>query len=66
MKTTPVRLTLYAADIMHITGKSMRTARRLIRHVKLKYGIPPRTDISVEQFCSFTGFSEDKVNKFIQ
>lgn len=59
-------LTLSAKDIMNITGKSVRTAYRIIRAVKKRYNIQNRSDISIDEFCEHMRFKEETVLKYLK
>ena len=66
MVNTPIRLQLYAKDIMIITGLSERSARRLIKSIKEKFSMAKMLPISVDQFCEFTGIKEEKVQQVLR
>ena len=50
-----VRLFLSAKDIMGIIGKGKTAASALCAKIKERFRIPKYQQISVEQFCAFTG-----------
>jgi hypothetical protein len=64
MKTT--RLVLYTKDIIIITGKSDRTARRMIAAIRKKYHKEKNALVSVDDFCSYTGLKEEKVKALLE
>ncbi len=48
-------------DIMHVTGKSLRSAERLHSSIK-KYFNKKRADfVVIDEFCSYTGVPESRV-----
>jgi hypothetical protein len=63
----PCRLgeSLYAKDIMNITGRKERAARKLLARIRKKYKKKKGDFISVEEFCEYTGLKEEKVSLFL-
>jgi hypothetical protein len=64
-QTIPNRIVIYAKDVMNITGRKERAARKLIARIKKKYKKEKGEFISVEEFCEFTGLKEEKVAPFL-
>jgi len=64
MEKMPIRMTLYAKDIVTITGKSESTARRMIADMRMMYGY--FRYLSVEMFCKFTGLDREHVQSFLK
>lgn len=62
----PTRIVIYAKDIMTITGKCERTARRMIAAIKKKYNKSSHAFISIDDFCEFTGYKEESVAAFLK
>ena len=58
MKTATTIMILCTKDIMKVTGKSERTARRIARRIKLKHNA---AYVTLETFCIYTGFPEEKL-----
>jgi hypothetical protein len=58
---TPLRIVLYASDIVAIIGCSTASAYRLIRKIKKVKGKPIDTHISVADFCEFTYLKYEEV-----
>ena len=53
---------LSTKDVQGLKGDCSRdTAIKMIKKVRAKYNLPERTQITVEQFCSFYGVSETLV-----
>ncbi|HLF46925.1 MAG TPA: hypothetical protein VI548_10900 [Chitinophagaceae bacterium] len=64
-QTIPNRIVIYAKDIMNITGRKERAARKLLARIRKKYRKEKGDFISVEEFCEFTGLKEEKVSLFL-
>ena len=62
----PNRMIIYPKDIMNITGKSERTARRLHQQIREQFQKPKGAMITVEEFCLATGFKAEAVLPFLQ
>ncbi|MGV3528105.1 MAG: hypothetical protein ACO1OO_04350 [Flavisolibacter sp.] len=65
MNPLPPRLVIYAKDVMNITGRSERTAQKLLADIRKKLEKPPHAFISTEEFCRYTGLKEEKVSAFL-
>jgi hypothetical protein len=50
---------------MRITGKSERTARRLMAAIKKQQAPVPYSSITVTAFCNFTGLTEAQIEVFL-
>ena len=57
----PTRIVIYAKDIMTITGRGESSARRMMAEIKKKFDRLNRGGISIDDFCSFTGFTHETV-----
>lgn len=66
MKNEQTRACLYISDIQRITGKSYRTARKLNATIKKQLNKERHQFISVEDFCAYTGLSQQEVIPFIR
>ncbi|NCU05570.1 MAG: hypothetical protein GXC73_16485 [Chitinophagaceae bacterium] len=64
-QTIPHRIVIYAKDVMNITGRKERAARKLLAKIKKKYKKENGEFISIEEFCSYTGLKEEKVAPFL-
>ena len=64
-QSIPNRIVIYAKDIMNITGRKERAARKLLARIRKKYRKKKGDFISVEEFCDFTGLKEEKVSQFL-
>lgn len=64
-KTTTYRMVVYAQDVMNMTGLSERAAREILARIRAKYKKKKRELISIDEFCEFTGFKEERVQKYL-
>jgi hypothetical protein len=64
-QTIPNRIVIYAKDIMNITGRKERAARKLLAQIRKKYQKKNGEFISIDEFCEFTGLKEEKVTAFL-
>lgn len=62
---TPLRIVIYAADVMKITGRKESAARKLLAKIRKEYKKQPGNFLTVKEFCRYTGFEEEVVNKFL-
>jgi ribosomal silencing factor RsfS len=62
---TTTRIVLYTKDIIIITGKSDRTARRMLAAIRKKCHKGKNALVSVEDFCSYTGLKEEKIREML-
>jgi hypothetical protein len=58
---TPLRIVLYASDIVAMLGCSEASAYRLIRKIRKEKGKPAKTHVSVGEFCEFTYLKYEEV-----
>lgn len=65
MNSIPNRIVIYTKDVMNITGRSERTARRLMASIRKACNKDKEAFISIEEFCAFTGLKEEKVQPFL-
>jgi hypothetical protein len=66
MKTKKQRIIIYPKDVVCITGRSGRTARKLLQKIKIVLGKSPDEFVTVREFCYFYGIEEDLVREFLQ
>lgn len=64
-QTIPNRIVIYAKDIMNITGRKERAARKLLARIRKKYRKKKGEFISIKEFCEFTGLDETLVRSFL-
>jgi hypothetical protein len=65
MSTIPNRVTIYPKDVMNITGRRERTARKLLTHIRKKNKKGKGAFVTVEEFCQFTGINQTLVVRFL-
>jgi hypothetical protein len=66
MKTIPPRIIIYPKDVVNITGRSERTARKLIQKVRLIFGKSPDEFVTVKEFCTVFGIEESHVKDYLK
>lgn len=59
------RICIYPKDIVRITGKSERYARKLLERIKKEYSKKEYQFISVDEFCQFTGLKVEQVQPLL-
>ena len=64
-QTIPNRIVIYAKDIMNITGRKERAARKLLAKIKKKYKKKKGEFISIDEFCEFTSLKKESVREFL-
>jgi hypothetical protein len=64
-QTIPNRIVIYAKDVMNITGRKERAARKLLARIRKKYKKKKGDFISIKEFCEFTGIDKELVNAFL-
>jgi len=64
-QTIPNRIVIYAKDIMNITGRKERAARKLLAQIRKKYKKKKGEFISIKEFSEFTGLDIDLVQVFL-
>jgi hypothetical protein len=64
-QTIPKRIVIYAKDIMNITGRRERAARKLLAKIRKKYKKKVGEFISVDEFCEFTKLKKESVTEFL-
>jgi hypothetical protein len=60
------RITIEASDIALITGKSLRTARRMMREMRRIYQKESYQYITAEEFSVYSGIPVDQVYEYLQ
>lgn len=62
----PNRMVLYPKDIMSITGiHDARTARKFLDKIRKKFKKEKGSLVSLDEFCEFTGFKEERVTRYL-
>ena len=65
MKTVQTRVCIYPKDVQRITGKSERYCRTLLQKIKEYFKKEEHQFVTIEEFCNYTGFKEEKVQGVI-
>ena len=60
------RFTIYAKDVRTLTGRQRNAAYKLLRRIRKKFNLDKDALVTVEQFCSFTGFNRDEVVRYLR
>ena len=61
----PVRIVIYAKDIMLITGRKKRTAHKLLVQIRKQYNKDRGAFVTIQEFCAYTGLKEEQVLPFL-
>jgi len=64
-QTIPNRIVIYAKDIMNITGRKERAARKLLARIRKKYKKKKGDLVSIDEFCEFTSLKKECVREFL-
>lgn len=64
-QTIPNRIVIYAKDVMNITGRKERAARKLLAQIRKKYKKQKGAFISIDEFCEFTSLKKESVREFL-
>ena len=64
MTKIPSRVIIYPKDVENITGRSDRTARKMLQKIKKALGKPNDALVTVKEFCFFTGIEEEMIKEF--
>ncbi len=59
------QLLIYPKEIVLITGKSLTTAQTLVRTMKDVYNKEKHQDITIREFCDYTGIPFEDVFNMI-
>jgi hypothetical protein len=61
----PRRSIILTKDIENITGYKSQAARRLLNKIRKMLNKPPKSLVSIREFCSCTSLDEQFVREFI-
>ncbi len=61
----PKRIVIYAKDIMNITGRRERAARKLLAKIRKRYKKKEGEFVSIDEFCEFTSLKKESVSTFL-
>ncbi len=65
MNTIPNRVVIYTKDVANITGLRRRTAAKLLVAIRQKLGKERSAFITVQEFATCTGISEEAIRPFL-
>lgn len=60
------RICIYPKDVQILTGKSERSARKIIAKLRLIYSKDKHQFISVKEFCDYAGLEEMEVKRLLK
>ncbi len=61
----PLRVVIYPKDVENITGRSDRTARKLLQNIRNALGKSSSSFVTVKEFSAFYGIDENLINEFL-
>lgn len=64
-KTIPNRIVIYTKDVMNITGRKERAAKKLMAQIRKQYNKKRGGFISIDEFCEFTSLKKESVTVFL-
>jgi hypothetical protein len=64
-KTIPNRIVIYTKDVMNITGRKERAAKKLMAQMRKQYNKKRGGFISIDEFCEFTSLKKESVSAFL-
>lgn len=62
----PNRIVIYAKDIMNITGRKERAARKLLAQIRKKFNKRRGEFITTYEFSEYTGIKEENLRGFLK
>ena len=65
-KIVPNRIVIYAKDVMNITGRSERTARKILQQIRQSNGKRKGDFVTIVDFSRFTGIDENIIIEFLR
>ena len=65
MNPIPKRVVIYPKDVVNITGRGDRTARKLLTKIRKKFNKQKGSFVTIEEFCSYTGINAEVVSSFL-
>lgn len=61
----PVRIVIYAKDVINITGRRERAAWKMLAQIRKKYKKEKGQFVTIDEFCEYTGIKEERVLPFL-
>ncbi|TAN13620.1 MAG: hypothetical protein EPN37_13365 [Chitinophagaceae bacterium] len=65
-ETIPNRIVIYTKDIMNITGRKERTARKLLARIRKEFNKERGDFVTTYEFSRFTGIKEENLREFLK
>jgi hypothetical protein len=65
-QTIPNRIVIYAKDIMNITGRKERAARKLLAQIRKRYKKKKGQFVTAKEFSEFTGIEQDNITPYLK
>jgi hypothetical protein len=65
MNTIPTRVVIYTKDVSNMTGLCDKASRKLLRLVRIHFGKPKRSFVTVQDFATYTGIREETIKPFL-
>jgi hypothetical protein len=62
---SPQRIAIFSHDIERLTGKSARTAMRILQQIRQHYGKKRNEILTLAEFCEYTKLTEEDVRPFM-
>lgn len=59
------RILIYPKDVILITGKTISSASRLLQRIKRDLKKQKRANVTIREFCDYTGLNEREVRAVI-
>ncbi len=62
----PVRIVIYAKDVINITGRKERSAWKLLAQIRKKYNKEKGQFVTVKEFSEYTGIEEESIYCYLR
>ena len=66
LKIEAKRICIYPKDVQILTGKSERSARKIIAKLRLIYSKERHQLVTVKEFCDYIGLDEPEVKRLLK
>ncbi len=64
-KKVQTRLVIYASDVERMTGRSPRTARKMLQDIRKKHNKSKTAFVTVREFAEYSGIDEGTIRDFL-
>jgi len=61
MRLKPSRIVVLTKDVVVLTGRRPRTARRMLQMIKQRFRKKPCEFVTIQEFSAFTGIKEELI-----